>query len=1297
LALSPLLAGFADPAVAAGQDAGQVQDVGAAGQATLYVTATAHLDTQWLWTIQTTIDEYIPRTLHENFALFEKYPNYVFSFEGAFRYMLAREYYPGEYARLEEYIAQGRWHVCGSAVDAGDVNIPSPESLIRHMLLGNGFFRREFGKTSCDIFLPDCFGFGYALPSVAAHCGLKGFSSQKLTWGSSVGIPFDIGVWEGVDGSSILAALNPNDYVSEIRTDLSRDEEWRSRIESLAERGGPSVGYKYFGVGDRGGGPDDESVRWLEKAIAGDGPIRVISAPADKLYRDLTPEQVARLPRYKGELLMTRHGTGCYTSQAAMKRWNRKNEQLADAAERASVAADWLGGATYPKETLRDTWVRFLWHQFHDDLTGTSIPQAYTFSWNDEIIALNRFAGVLGNAVGAVARALDTRAEGIPLVVFNPLAFEREDVVSATVRFAGRAPQAVRVYDADGREVPSQTGRAFEDEVDVVFLARVPSTGFAVFDVQAADSPCNIATGLTVSESTLENERYRVSLDPQGDVVSVFDKSIEREVLTGASRLAMFHNTPDYWSEWEVRYEDIAVEPYAYLTSPARVRVIERGPARGTVEVRREADGSTFLQRIRLAAGMAGDRLEFDTLVDWRTPETLLKAVFPLTASNQTATYDLGFGVIERPSNTEQKYEVPAQQWADLTAADGSFGIAILNDCKYGWDKPDDHTLRLTLIHAPNEIEKDMGWHRFTYALAGHVGDWRSGEVVARAARLNQPLTAFQTVAHPGLLRKRFSLLSVNPSHVAVRAMKQAEETAEIVLRLQETRGQSLSDARVTFAVPIEAAREVDGTEQHLGDAVVRDGALVTDFKPYQPRTFAVRLAPPRDRLPLPATRPVDLPFDTDVVSHDTHRSDGDFDGMGHSLPAELLPATVVSGDVPFVVGPTQLGVDNALTCRGQTITLPSGDFDRLYILAAAVGGRAHGTVTTDNHSVELTVHDYSGWIGQSDSLIGPDGRLLTTETMAPAFIHRDEIAWVGTHRHNGVSDRNEPYVFCCLFKYGIDLPAGANTVTLPDNDRIRVLAMTIAGNTNDDTTAAHPLYDDINPTYIDPPGGLFIRPMHVTLSTDVPDAEIVYTLDGSEPTERSRRYAEPLRLTETTTVSARMLRRGALAEFTSRSAFTFTRPRQPDKPTNIAAGVNFRYYEGEWERLPDFETLTPTASGTAETFDLSLCKQDDHFGFVFDGYLRVPREGVYTFFTASDDGSMLYIGDQEVVNNDGLHGSRERWGAIALAPGLHRLRVLYFDRTGSHSLQVSYEGPGIEKQPIPHYVMYRSGTTPGA
>jgi alpha-mannosidase len=1276
--------GAAPPPAATSQPESRPQPV-------LYVTATAHLDTQWLWTIQDTIEQYVPATLRGNFALFEKFPHYVFSFEGAFRYMLAKEYYPEDYARLREYVAQGRWHVCGSSVDAGDVNIPAPESLIRQILYGNGFFEREFGQTSCDIFLPDCFGFGYALPTVAAHCGLKGFSTQKLTWGSAIEIPFDIGVWEGVDGAGVVTALKPGAYDSNIRGDLSTNGEWLTRVEQLGSQSGAYVGYKYFGVGDIGGAPDEESVEWLEKSIAAGGPIRVRSAPADQLYRDLTPEQIARLPRYRGELLMTRHGTGCYSTQAAMKRWNRKNEQLADAAERAAVAADWLGGATYPKDKLRAAWVRFLWHQFHDDLTGTSLPQAYTFSWNDEIIALNQFAAVLSDAAGALSRAMDTRVEGVAVVVFNPLAFEREDVVEATVRFREAAPRTVRVYGPDGQEIPAQVNSVSGQKVNLLFLARVPSVGLAVFDVRSTTEPCTLSTGLSADESGLENGAYRVSVDENGDVSHIYDKMAGRELLAGPARLQLLRDAPRQWSEWEIQYEDLMAEPYGYVGGPARIRVVESGPVRATLEVVRESAGSTFTQRLRLAAGGAGDRLECATRIDWHTPQTLLKAAFPLVVANTTATYDLGCGVIGRPSNTEKKYEVPAQQWADLTAADGSYGVAVLNDCKYGWDRPADNTLRLTLIHSPNTIEKDMGRHELTYAVCGHAGAWYDGRVVERAARLNQPPVTFQTTAHPGTLGKRFSFLKISTPQVVVLALKQAEKTDEVVLRMQEACGLAARNVHVAFAVPIVAAREVNGAEEALEALEVREGRLTLGLRPFQLRTLAVRLAPPPERLDVPRAVSVSLPFDLDGVSADTDRGDGDFDGAGHTFPAELWPAKVVCGDIPFTLGPAEPEKNNALVCRGQILDLPSGEFDHLYVLAAAVEGPAAGTITVGDRPSRLWVHEYTGFVGQSNGLV-TEGRPGDANALAPPFIDRDEVAWVGTHRHNA-SGENEPYVFCYLFKYGLELPPGARTVTLPDQERMRVLAMTVAADPNAETTPSRPLYDELTAVRIEPHGGLFIEPVRVSLTAGGGEAEMVYTLDGSTPGEGSARYAGPFELRGDAVVAARFLRNGVLDDQITRARFTFAEPRTPENPPQVVAGLDYRYYEGTWNKLPDFAALTPTSSGTAEAFDLTPRARDDGFGLVFTGFVRVPRDGVYTFYTSSDDGSKLYIGDAEVVDNDGLHPPREHSGMIALKAGLHGVRVTFFEGGGGEGLEVRYAGPDLNKQDIPPSALFRAPT----
>ena len=220
---------------------------------TLYVVGYAHLDTQWRWAYPQVIREFVRKTLEDNFPLIDKFPHYVFNFSGSRRYEFMKEYYPADYAKLKEYVAAGRWFPCGSSVDENDANVPSAESLIRHVLYGNHFFRREFGVASEEYMLPDCFGFPYALPSVLAHCGIKGFSTQKLTWGSTVGIPFRVGVWEGPDGQSVIAALDPGGYGSKVTENLATSQTFDNR-KSSAQPGADFLGdYKYYGTGDRGG------------------------------------------------------------------------------------------------------------------------------------------------------------------------------------------------------------------------------------------------------------------------------------------------------------------------------------------------------------------------------------------------------------------------------------------------------------------------------------------------------------------------------------------------------------------------------------------------------------------------------------------------------------------------------------------------------------------------------------------------------------------------------------------------------------------------------------------------------------------------------------------------------------------------------------------------------------------------------------------------------------------------------------------------------------------------------------
>jgi alpha-mannosidase len=1080
---------------------------------TLYVVGYSHLDTEWRWSYPQVIREFLPNTLRNNFSLFEKYPGYIFNWTGANRYRLMKEYYPEDYARLKAYVAAGRWYPNGSALEEGDVDIPSGESVVRQILYANDFFRREFGQAPADFMLPDCFGFPASLPTILAHCGIAGFSTQKLTWGSAVGIPFNVGVWVGTDGRSVMAALNPGSYGSGIGSDLSSDPVWIRRLDGDGRASGVYVDYRYFGTGDRGGSPDEKSVAQLEQSLTGTGPLRIISARADQMFKDLTPEQISRLPHYRGDLLLTWHSAGSASSQAQMKHWNRENELLGDETERASVAADWLGALSYEHDRITDAWWRFLPGQFHDLMAGTALPMAYHFAWNDQVLAINEFTGVLGEAIGGVIRAMDTRGQGTPIVVYNPLSVEREDVAEATINFSAAPPDSAAVFGPDGSQVPSQIQGRDGNKLTILFLARVPSVGFAVYDVRPG-AASNTATDVAASASQLENARYRVRLDENGDVASIYDKSNQREILSSPARLAFMHERPSLYPAWNMDWEDQQKPPYAYVDGPAKVTVVENGPVRAALRVEREAQGSRFVQTISLAAGSAGDRIEFQNHIEWQSTGCALKAVFPLTVSNPMATYNWEPGTIMRGNNDPKKYEVPAHQWFDLTHTDGSYGLSVLTRDKYGSDKPDDSTLRLTLLYTPgvhhqyqDQSTQDWGEHDFVYGISGHAGDWAAGDTPWQAARLNQTLVAFQAPAHPGPLGKSWSLLRVSDRNVKVEALKKAEHGGEVIVRLGEVDGKPARAARLMFASPIVSAREVDGQEQPLGPANVENGALVLDMDPYQLRAFALTLAAPAERLEAPTSAPVDLPYNVNA--------ENDFNGNGEALAGEKVPAIVDCDGVSFKFGPMASGQKNAVACSGQVLTIPTGSGRRLYLLAAS----SDGDVRADFGIGVRTIQAWDGSIGQWDTRLWKgDVPQLTYDWnnpllgLVPGYIKPDTVGWYADHKRSRDGSKN-PYAFTYLFKYEFDLPDGVQTFRLPDDDRIKVMAASIADDPNADSAPAQSLYDRLDhkvagSVTIVPAGGRFDSIQRVEIIPPLYNwGDIRYTTDGTDPSPSSPRY----------------------------------------------------------------------------------------------------------------------------------------------------------------------------------------------
>ena len=1149
-------------------------------QPTLYVVGYAHLDTEWRWEYPQVIDEYIRKTMEDNFKLIDTYPHYIFNFTGANRYRFMKEYFPADYEKVKKYVAAGRWYPAGSSMEEGDVNTPSAETIIRQVLYGNDWFRKEFGKASAEYMLPDCFGFPPSLPTILAHSGVKGFSTQKLVWGSSAnaggpeslektpeGTPFNVGVWVGPDGESVLAGLNPGSYSAGIETDLTKplppsppnttleedrkklhalrekleeqdrthqpfdqkdvqeymtldsqvqglakvqadrdldryQDNWAARVEQNGKVSGVLTDYHYYGTGDIGGAPDEDSVKRLEAIVTkgtasfppegqyfppdqphpawpevkvGDGPVTVLSSNADQMFLDITPAEAAGLPRYTGEMELTNHSAGSLTSQAYHKRWLRKEELLAEGAEEASVAAEWLGARTYPLERLNDAWTLVMGGQFHDIAAGTATPKSYEFAWNDDVIALNQFAGVLQNATEAVSAALDTQTQGVPLVVYNPLNIAREDVVEASVAFPGGMPEAVHVTGPDGHEVPAQTSNG-----KVIFVASVPSVGYAVYDVVPGAGSAAAST-LQVSENSLENQYYRVKIDANGDVSSIFDKSIGKELLAAPARLAISYDNPEQWPAWNMDWDQEQAAPKAYVGGPATTRVVENGPARVAVEVSRQTAGSTFVQTIMLSAGDAGKRVEFGNVIDWNTRESNLKASFPLSASNNLATYNWDIGTIRRPTALPKKFEVSSHQWIDLTDMSGEFGATLLSDCKIGSDKPNDHTLRLTLIRTPgtrggypDQATQDLGHHEFVYGLAGHAGDWHGAGTDWQGQRLNDPLIAFQASKHPGALGREFSLLRVSSPRVRVLALKKAETGNELIVRLVELDGKPQPNVRISFAAPLTAAREVDGQEQAVGPASLDNGALVASFTAYQPRTFAVMLGAPPAQAASVRSTPVTLHYDLASATNDGSPSTAGFDGKGNALPAEMLPSEIAFDAVQFRLAPAKTGVPDAVVAKGQKIELPAGHYNRVYVLAASADGDQKASFRVGNTPVDLNVEDWGGFIGQWDDrqwiakdvpVPGPGNRTEHDDYaemtgIKPGYIKRADLAWYCDHHHDA-KGQNVAYRYAYLFGYALDLPEGARTLSLPDNDKIRVLAVSVAEE-NPGVQAAQPLYDTL-------------------------------------------------------------------------------------------------------------------------------------------------------------------------------------------------------------------------------------------
>jgi alpha-mannosidase len=802
---------------------------------TLYFDANAHIDAAWLWRERETI-EVCKNTFASVLNMMDQRPDFTYTQSAAAYYDWMERLYPDLFKGIKQRISEGRWEVVGGMWVEPDCNLLAGESWARHLLYGKRFFKQKLDAVPAIGWNPDSFGYNANMPMFYANAGINAFITQKIGWNETNVFPHRVFWWESPDGSRILSYF-PFDYVNTIDNPFALVD-WLRQFDA-------NTGFRkmliLFGVGDHGGGPSLEMLDRVDRLRSLDVFPAVEYGTAGNYLAWLEAQDLSKLPVWKDELYLEYH-EGTFTTQARMKEWNRRSETLLTDAERLSAIATLLGG-TYDRAALRQAWTDVLFNQFHDILPGSSIREVYLDAPERYRAAEQIAEHERDGALEAIARAADTSAiEGTPVAVFNTLAWDRRDPVR--LRLPRSFEGDVAVFDAQGREVPSQVLPAGRYDRDMLFApGAVPPLGYAVYSLRPAKPAA--ASPLRISETRLENEFFAVEIDPaSGWVRSIVDKRNGKEVLTGpGNELQILEDRPSAWDAW-----NIGLTGTRYPSKFRSAEVVERGPVRVVLRLHHdylkpgvrkdfpteEFPSSFFTQDVMLHAGL--DRIDFVTTADWWEEKTMLKVAFPVTVADPLASYEIPFSSIARPTGERDswekaKREVPAQRWADLSQ--DSYGVSLLNRAKYGYDIKGS-TMRLSLLRSPvwPDPTADRGKHVIEYALYPHAGRWREAATVRRGAEYDAPLLAVVTDRHPGPLPAEKSFVSLGPERYVLASIKRAEDSDAWVLQYYESKGEAgIAELVLPFAPK----------------KVMKSNFLEEDGDPVPFEGNAVRLATPRN------------------------------------------------------------------------------------------------------------------------------------------------------------------------------------------------------------------------------------------------------------------------------------------------------------------------------------------------------------------------------------------------------------------------------------------------------------------
>jgi len=798
------------------------------GVGKLTITGQSHIDTAWLWPLRET-QRKCARTFSTVLNLMDRYPEFTFLCSQPVQYEWMKKNYPGQYRRIKQRVKEKRWEPFGALWVESDCNVPSGEALVRQLLYGNRFYRKEFGMQSRTAWLPDAFGYAWSLPQILKKAQIDTFVTTKISWGRFTEFPYSVFQWEGADGTRILGMMPPLNYNGNIHPkDCIQQWQMFKQKERFEEVPFP------YGYGDGGGGPTMAMIEYGKrlKNIVG-VPKCEMGRIQDSIDRMKKQCRFDDLPVWNNELYLEYH-RGCQTSQARTKRNNRKCEVLLRQTEFLNCLA-LINGGKYDAKALYEAWKIALTNQFHDILPGSSITEVYTQAEVDYAQAKSLAARARKNALKHLANRIDTSGDGTPVIVFNNLSWGRSDVAHATLKL----PRGnVTVLDPSGKPTPCQK----IGPNDIIFETNaLPPLGYAVFRVISGKSAVDPSGMLKISEKAIENDYLRLRFDKTGCLRSIYDKIERREVLPKGQRgniLQFFDDRPHGNDAWDIdpNYEDVMWE----LKTAASMEVIAEGPVCAILRITHTTENSTIQQDVTLYAN--SPRVDFVTHVDWHEKHVLLKVAFPVDVRSSRAAYEIPFATIERATHHNTafdrgRYEVPAHKWADLS--EGDYGVSLLNDCKYGYDIKD-NVMRLSLLRSPIDPDPhaDEGEHHFTYSLFPHNWDWRNG-TVQHGYELNNPLLALVAPAKQGDLPPVSAFATADPDNVIVDTIKRAEDSDALIVRVYEAYGQR-GKATLTFNRRPKKVTECDLMEENDTTAMIRGTTVHFCVTPYEIRSFKV-------------------------------------------------------------------------------------------------------------------------------------------------------------------------------------------------------------------------------------------------------------------------------------------------------------------------------------------------------------------------------------------------------------------------------------------------------------------------